>query len=203
MAEQQKRQTAVKIRIASLLQGRYIKEEGWNPDYVLTTADQKVSRANIMAIIVSLPVEESGFQEMQIDDGSGSLAVRTFGDLPQLRSLHIGDIVTLIGKPREFAQQRYILAEIIKKVENKQWVDVRLLELDKQPKHLVEEVQTSETPHPTTKIFSAIKEYDKGDGAPYEEIVHAFGEQGEKVISSLLKEGEIFEVSPGRLKCLE
>ena len=34
MANQQKRQIAYKVRINDLLGGKYVKEEGWNPNYI-------------------------------------------------------------------------------------------------------------------------------------------------------------------------
>ena len=41
---------------------------------------------------------------------------------------------------------------------------------------------------------------DSGDGADYELLVEKVGD--ERIITTLLEEGEIFEVTPGRLKAL-
>ena len=47
----QKRQTAYKIRIKDILSSRYIKTEGFNPNY-LEINGQEVSRVNILGVIV-------------------------------------------------------------------------------------------------------------------------------------------------------
>ena len=49
----QKRQVAYKVRINELLKGRYIRGEGeWAPNYI-EAGDKQVSRANILAVVVS------------------------------------------------------------------------------------------------------------------------------------------------------
>ena len=54
------------------------------------------------------------------------------------------------------------------------------------------------------KIFDFIKQKDNGNGADFNEIVENYKESNaEKLIQFLLKEGEVFEISPGKLKVLE
>lgn len=53
-------------------------------------------------------------------------------------------------------------------------------------------------------VYDLIKSLDQGDGASYEEVVkQADNDKAEKMINTLLQEGDIFEIRPGKLKVLE
>ena len=53
-------------------------------------------------------------------------------------------------------------------------------------------------------IYSLIKELDNGDGVSFEDILGKFkGAEAEAIINTLLENGNIFEIRPGRLKVLE
>ncbi len=57
---------------------------------------------------------------------------------------------------------------------------------------------------PADKIFNLIKEIDTGNGAPIEEVIEkASIKEAEKIIRTMLEEGEVFEVKSGKLKVLE
>ena len=49
-------------------------------------------------------------------------------------------------------------------------------------------------------VIKIIKECDDGEGADYEEVLEKV--KNEKLINSLMEEGEIFEIKPGKLKVL-
>ena len=60
------------------------------------------------------------------------------------------------------------------------------------------------TENQTQKIFRIIKKLDKGAGADIEDILLESGiENAEKYITTLINEGEIFEIRPGKVKVLE
>ena len=203
--EFQKRQTACKIRIKDILSSRYIKTEGMEPNY-LEVGARHISRVNILGTIV----EKSGinnYTSITIDDGSGRISARIFDDKISLSNAEIGDVVSLIGKPREFSSEKYIIIEAVKKFDSA-WAKVRSLELQKNDndskkskvaKDKEEEVDLS----PKNKIILAIKELDDGDGVLIESILSKNVGGAEKIIDTLLKEGDIFEVKPGKLKVLE
>ncbi len=212
----QKRQTAYKVRIKEILSSRYIKNEGFNPNY-LEINSREVSRVNIMGVIV----DKSGvnnmdnYKSIEIDDGTGKISARVFENGISLDSINVGDIVLVIGRPREFSSEKYILIEIIKKIPPA-WAQVRKLELEgKNPedhnpaqengisggKLLAEEESVDDGP--ANKIIKLIKELDKGEGVAIEEILSKNFKDVDKIIGMLLKEGGIFEIRPGRLKVLE
>jgi len=131
MADSQKRQVARKVRIKDLVDGTYIKAEGeWTPNFIQTGDGRTFSRVNLMSVVVSEPVPDLNFNTFVIDDGTGRLPVRLFGEQSPAVDVKLGEIILLIGRPREFNQQIYIVPEIIKKIENSKWIDYRKLELE-------------------------------------------------------------------------
>ena len=56
---------------------------------------------------------------------------------------------------------------------------------------------------PTNEIVKLVKQLDKGDGVSIEELSSKNIKDIDKIIDMLLKEGDIFEIKPGKLKVLE
>lgn len=208
MPESQKRQIAYKVRIKDILDGRYVKEEGWQPNYIVTEDNREVSRVNLMGIIVEKQFEFDRAIAI-IDDGSGKITIRTFNDI-NLDNLEIGDILLVIGRPREYNNEKYIMPEILRKIKNKKWIDFRKKELEKELREVKEEekiekeVKEERIESPSEKIFNLIKKLDSGDGVNFDEVINKVNiENAEKIINNLLIEGEIFQNKPGKLKVLE
>jgi len=205
---QVQRQTAKKVSIREIKTGTYIKEEDWNPNYVLSETGNKISRVNVIALIISSPnIQEKSFSFF-IDDGSGQILVRGFELLKSVHSLKIGDPLLLIGRPREFNNERYILAEILKVLSDTKWLEIRKKELPTTVPvvQVVQETPLQKTSSTgiTDKVYHLIKELDTGKGADFETILNKMNdEKTEQVIQTLIQEGEIFEFVPGKLKVLE
>ncbi len=211
--DKSKRQVAHKIRVADILNNRYVKAEGWLPNYI-AVGEIKVSRANIIGVIVSKSTQENdeNSHNFILDDGTGRIPLRFF---EHGKDIEVSDIVNVIGRPREFGSDRYIVPEILKKVTDSRWIEIRKMELalkkhDTQPKvelssHTTTEVEElSEDENPSTKIISIIKKLDSGAGADFQEIsVKFITGNPEEYIKKLLEQGDIFEVKPGRYKVLE
>jgi len=139
MEVSQKRQVARKVRIKDLIQGKYIRIEGeWEPNFIQTVDGRTFSRVNLISVVASEPVPDVNFNTFIIDDGSGRVPVRVFGEQSKKIKVQLGEIILLIGRPREFNQQVYIVPEIVKKIEDKTWIDLRRLELELLQKQIVE-----------------------------------------------------------------
>lgn len=197
------RQVALKVRVKDLVEGGYVKKEGWDPNFIELPDGRRCSRANVIAVVISTTENN-----LTIDDGSASIVIRSFEPMPMMQNLSVGDVILVIGRPREYQDSKYIMPEIIKKITNPKWVEVRKKELQntsgivkKNPEPVVAEEKIVET-EPQTDILSIIRKLDKGDGADIEEITSQVP-NADSVIEMLLKEGEIFELRPGRLKVLE
>jgi len=202
------RQVARKVWLKDLTTGTYVRVEGeWEPNFIQTHDGKKFSRANIVAVVASEPVPDMNFNSFIIDDGTARISVRIFGETKT--NVKLGEVVLVIGRPREFNRQIYLVPEIIKKIEDKRWIQHRKLELGDQPEREqrpVEEPKQEAVEADTDidKILQLIQKLDKGDGADTEDvIIESKDSECEKIINNLLKEGEIFEITSGRLKVLE
>lgn len=188
---EQRRQVARKVRIKDIIGGSFVRSEGeFEPSFIRTADGTSFSRVNVIAAVCQEPADGSSM----IDDGTGQIGLRSF-DGP-LQGFSLGDVVLVIGRVREYGNLRYLMPEIVKRVQKPGWIEYRKKELLEEP-----------TLQPLTlfdKAISAIKRLDKGDGADTESVLTEMGSVGsEGMIDSLLKEGEIFELSPGRLKVIE
>tara|TARA_Y100000310_G_scaffold260603_1_gene269596 strand:+ start:2866 stop:3513 length:648 start_codon:yes stop_codon:yes gene_type:complete len=204
----QKREIAYKVRIKDIVEGKYVKNEGWQPNYIVTSESVKVSRINLIGVVIS--VEESpSYKDLILDDSTGRISVKVFEDMSRTNGVEVGSAVLLIGRPREYGNETYIIPEIIKKLNDPKWIMVRKLELNKpdedsadvkKEKYEEKETKKKEPEDMVKRIFSAIKELDKGDGAGFDEILRMVNETNtEEVIDSLIKQGEIFEPRAGKL----
>ena len=121
-----KRQIAKKILVNDILNSTYIKRAGWEPSGILTKFGE-VSRVNILGVIVSLS-NDNGFSFL-LDDGSGNLQVRVFENTENNANLALGELVRVVGRPREYGNAKYVVPEIIKKIEDKKWFEVYQLQI--------------------------------------------------------------------------
>ena len=221
MPEPQKRQMACKARIADLINGKYVKEEGWTPNYIITKQGKHISRINLIGTIISKGDSGQDYQSLIIDDGSGNISLRAFEKNEAINNTEIGDVIIVIGRPREYSSEKYIVPEIIKKINNNKWINVRKIELEiedlkttelpaKEEKVIIESIE-SESVKQTKSIinnpqivYETVKKLDSGQGVNIDKIIKKTGiRNAEEIIKKFLMEGEMFEISPGRIKILE
>ena len=196
--EEFKRQIAKKVTITDLQNGEYVRQEGWQSNFVQIPNGDKVSRINIIGTVVS----DQSAGNIAIDDGTGRIDIRAFDDTFSIPKVQIGQVVMVIGKPREFGSEVYLLPEIIKPIEDKTWIRVRLKELKRTPlQETVVNKPVNETLPSMQDVYEIIKDLDKGEGANTEDVLQKLShDKTEEIIQKLLREGEIFEIAPGKLK---
>ena len=192
-----------------MLDSDYIKREGFEPNY-LKINGLEISRVNVIGVVVQ-KLDTDNHKNILIDDGTGEISARIFEDNALLDKINVSDIVIIIGRPREFSAEKYILIESIKKIDSK-WAEVRKLELKRDvSKAPVVGIPAAEDNtgnkeivdlSPSNEIVNLIKELDKGEGVSIEEI-YSKNKDADKLVNMLLKEGDVFEVKPGKLKVLE
>lgn len=205
MPEQQiqPRQTAFKVLISDLINGNYIIQEGWIPNYI-QVKDKQISRINLMAAVIDKQSSES-LITLTLDDGSGNIQAKTFNeDIKKLQDINIGDFILIIGRPRKYNEQLFIAVEIAKKI-NPAWGKVRKIELpqEKTPLKIVEEPVEEDI---KGEIYTIIKKIDSGNGAEISEVLKMSNldeQKGEELINDLLKQGEIYENRPGYLRTID
>ncbi len=218
MATQFQRQTAILCNLLDIKSGEWVQNEGLEPSGIKCVRGM-VSRANVLAVVVDKPTE----QTLLVEDGTARLTLRTFDPMPYLEQVSAGDIVQIIGKPREYNNERYVVLELCRKVSSG-WVEYRKKELEFFSGNTLVEFQQPKAPEPTPigevapetvevpadtknpfeQIIEVIRTLDEGEGVSIDDILEKV-ENGdtEKFIKTLIEEGEIFENKPGRVKVLE
>ena len=204
-----KRQTAYKCSIDTLNNGVFVKRPGWESSFLMTDYGD-FSRVNIIAVVVA---KENN--NITLDDGTGKINARFFDNVNGLDNIEVGDLVIIVGRPREYSNNIYLTLEIVKKINNKLWIAYRKKELKliKKIRDVVREeskiqkepiiVESANTVNSREKILHTISSLDNGDGADIEDIIRISGiKNAEDVVQDMLLKGEIFELRAGRLKLM-
>ncbi|MFH0949428.1 MAG: OB-fold nucleic acid binding domain-containing protein [Candidatus Aenigmatarchaeota archaeon] len=128
-----KRSTAIKTRIKSLTDGKFVASVGFTPGYVLTNLGTHISRARILGTVVHKFVsEDKKFASITIDDRNATIRARVFGGVSMIDDIDIGNIVDMTGKLKEYQAEIYIMPEVIMKIDDPNVEILRELELAEQ-----------------------------------------------------------------------
>jgi RPA family protein len=228
-----KRSTAYRIRLKNIVNSPYEKREGFNPS-VIKFNNLEISRVNVIASIVGKYLtDDQNYCAITLDDGSETIRVKNFGaEVGVIKELNVGDIVRIIGKIKEYNEEKYIAGEI-SKVLNPNWLIVNEIELSNQKQtetdtsttdsiNKVIETKTNSSENEEIisissessdsessikqKILQYLKNNDNGTGVIMDQIMTSLDVSSEEVKDSLyelLKVGEIYEPKKGILKILD
>ena len=228
-----KRSTAHRIRLKNIVNSPYEKREGFNPS-VIKFNNLEISRVNVIASIVGKYLtDDQNYCAITLDDGSETIRVKNFGaEVGTIKELNVGDIVRIIGKVKEYNEEKYIAGEI-SKVLNPNWIIVNEIELSNQKQtttdsstadsiNKVIETKTNSSENEEIisissessdsessikqKILQYLKNNDNGTGVIMDQIMNSLDISSEEVKNSLyelLKVGEIYEPKKGILKILD
>ena len=228
-----KRSTAYRIRLKNIVNSPYEKREGFNPS-VIKFNNLEISRVNVIASIVGKYLtDDQNYCAITLDDGSETIRVKNFGaEVGIIKELNVGDIVRIIGKVKEYNEEKYIAGEI-SKVLNPNWIIVNEIELSNQKQtttdsstadsiNKVIETKTNSSENEEIisissessdsessikqKILQYLKNNDNGTGVIMDQIMTSLDVSSEEVKDSLyelLKVGEIYEPKKGILKILD
>jgi len=138
------RQVAYKVWLASLHSAEYVKQEGWDPNYV-TLGDKQVSRVHVVATVVSKFVADDGnYGALTIDDGSDTIRVKAFGpDVRRVEQAKVSTLVRFVGKVKEYDNEIYLSPEIIRTLKDPNWLIAHRLELGVMPVRETHEIETA------------------------------------------------------------
>ena len=217
MPDIRKRETAYKIRIGELLKSNRIFDQSssGNLDHSVNPrllhaelGNKKIVRVNIIANLID-KFESEGerrFASITLDDGSGQIKARVFGeDVKKFKEFMHGDTILVIGLLRSFNQELYILPEIIKKQDPK-YLLIRKLEIEKSSPKLLTPEQKKEIKSFRDDLIEIIKSSEKTQGIEKDDIIIKFKEAKPEVINQeiqkLLEDGIIYETRPGRVRYL-
>ncbi len=180
----------------------------------LNSDSEGARRVNVFATVVEKISEEGKpYRSLVIDDGTGQIQLRFFdgSDETLFQIAQVGDFSIIIGKVRQYNDEKYIIPEIVKKL-NVKWAEVRQLELKimrVQPgkaEKIMENcpLDSDLVCQDKMKIYRTVKELDGGKGAEISDVIKMSGNiNAETIIRSMIQSGDLFEVLPGKLKVLE
>ena len=193
MPDSRVRQTAFKIWISNLMSGKYVVQEGWNPNYIQVD-EKKISRVNIIANVVETFTNQDGsFSTITLDDGSDTIRAKTWReDAALLQDIKIGDMVLVIGRSKEYNDEIYLIPEIIKKVDDPNWELVRKLELIKNlGKPKIETTQIEEPKELPAEIEKPeIKPVEEKEKITEEVVEDVTETSRQKILNLIEKSGE-------------
>ena len=199
---QLKRDAARKMNVKEILEAEAI-----STDYG-TALDDKgalAKRISLIATIVDKSPAESAYAGLLVDDGTGRVWVRIFDDSAILKNADIGSLLLVIGKPRRYGEETYISPEITRRIANLRWAEVRRLELKtKQPEETSKaRTEAAENSREKVEIYQLIRELDKGTGVDMTDVTEKAIRGADILIKEMLSKGDLFEVTPGKLKILQ
>ena len=201
--QQLKRHVAYKLRVGSILSGKQNFEEERLRN--IEVGGRNVTRVNLIANVIDKFIqegEERKYGSLTLDDGTGQIRVKLFGeDVAKFEELNQGDTVLIVGLIRFWNNEIYITPEIMKKKEPA-YLLVRKLEVEaEQPKTLAKE----EIAELKDKILAMVKEAEKDGGVDIDKIILELKEPPSVIneeIKKLLEDGVAYEPRPGKLRYL-
>ncbi len=197
-----KRNTAYKLRIGHLLSGKPVKE-GEKLKH-LEIGNKQVVRVNLIANLIDKYVQEGEkkFASITLDDGSGQLKVKNFGEeIEKFSPFNQGDTLLIIGLVRSWNNELYLTPEIIKKKEPS-YLLIRKLELEAQEPKKENRQQLMAV---KDKIIDLLKTAEKDGGIEIEKIILESKESPDLInqeIKKLIEDGIAYEPRPGKLRWL-
>jgi RPA family protein len=127
----QERQVAKKVQIKTINLGDFVKQEGFNPSYV-DIEGFRISRVRVLATVIDKFVSEDGnYATLTLDDTTDTIRCKVFRDLEIIENIEKGDLIDVIGKIKEYNEERYIQPEIIVKIDDSNFEVLRKLEIEK------------------------------------------------------------------------
>lgn len=204
--QQFKRHTAYKLRIGDILIGKPILEA--ERFKLLELGSKNIVRVNVIGNIVD-KYESDGerkFLSLNLDDGSGQIKLRSFGDdLEKFRDVNQGETVIVIGLLKYWNNEIYIAPDIIKTHDPK-YLLIRKMEIEKERNKNAIAIPREQITAVKDKIFGTIKNSEDDGGIDIDKIIMNLRDISPEIINQeiqkFLEEGIIFEPRPGRVRYL-
>ncbi|MBI5332140.1 MAG: OB-fold nucleic acid binding domain-containing protein [Candidatus Aenigmarchaeota archaeon] len=124
---EKKRLTAIKARIGSVMNGRYVNEA--ENSYIVTKKAYRINRVRLLGTVVDRFLSaDKKFSSITLDDGTDTIRAKIFDSIV-LDNLNAGEIVDLVGKIREYNGEIYVLIENVWKMADPNFEILRELEI--------------------------------------------------------------------------
>jgi len=181
-----------------------------------------VSRVVLTGLLISWDGEVG-----MLDDGTGQIIFRCPEQHPRsiLDSLNIGSILFLTARLRNLGKETYLSVETAHALTDPYWLTYRKFEIALFRMNAPTEVSSPTPPpspaqgnttqtqedasqslqkkHPQDILLDTIRLLDTGDGADIELVMKHMKADDDEQIQKFIKQGDIYEHKPGKLKILE
>jgi RPA family protein len=206
MSEQFKRNVAYKYRIGDVLLGKPMFD-GERFSF-LELGNRKIVRINVVGNIID-KYESDGERKyifFTLDDGSGQIKIKCFGDEAlRFKDVFQGQTVLVIGVLRNFNNETYLSPEIIREQDTK-YLLIRKLETEKDKSKNAQPMERNQIVAVRDKILDIIKDAEKNGGIEMDKVIMDLRDVSPSIIhqeiKKLLEEGIIFEPQPGKIRWL-
>ena len=200
-----KRPIAYKLKIGDLIRGSPIIE---NEKLIfIELGDKKIIKANIIGSVIEKFTSEGEkkFATVTIDDASGQIKLRVFGDnIQKISSITEGQTIVAIGNVRSFNNEIYIIPDVIKEIQPS-YLLVRKLELEKDNKKNIT-LKKHEIIAVKDSLLDLIKKAESSEGIDKDKLImqlnYASPEIINQEIQKMIEEGIVFEPRPGKVRWL-
>ncbi len=204
--EQFKRHIAYKLKIGDILMGKPILD-GERFSF-LELGHKRIVRVNVVGSIIDRydSQGETKYTFFTLDDGSGQIQLRIFGDdAKKFREVSQGQTVIVIGILKYWNNENYILPEIIKETEPK-YLLVRKLEIEKKQSKNSGPLLREQIVAVRDRILGVIKNSEENGGIDMDEIIMDLRDISPEIINQeiqkFIAEGIVFEPRPGKVRYL-
>jgi DNA polymerase III alpha subunit len=200
--EQYKRNVAYKLKIGSVLTGKPVLDA--DKFKFLELDEKQIVRVNLIANVIEKYTQEGEkkFGSLTLDDGTGQIKIKAFGEEVDKFSQFVqGDTILSVGLLRSWNNEVYLNPEIMKKI-SPEYLLVRKLEIESS---LPKTHDKSQLLALKDKIITMIKDGEKNNGVDIEKLILDLHESPEIInqeIKKLLEEGMAYEPRPGKLRYL-
>ena len=207
MPDQQfKRHIAFKLRIGDILIGKPVMDQ--ERFSFLELGDKKIIRVNLVGNIVDKYESEgeSQYASLTLDDGSGQIKLKIFGDdVARFKNVAQGQTVLTIGVLRVYNGETYVSPEIIKELDPK-YLLVRKLENEKDKTQTAPPIEKNQMTAVKDQILEMIKTSEADGGIEVDNLIMKLRDVSPEIINQevkkMLEEGIIFEPRPGKVRWL-
>jgi RecG-like helicase len=201
-----KRNIAFKLRIGELLTGKPIIEGDRFSSLDLN--GKKIIRVNLVGNIID-KYESEGEKKYAViilDDGSGQINAKAFGDdVKRLEKASQGQTVLVIGVMRYWNNELYVAPEIVREM-NPKYLLIRKTEIEKKKGKSAEPLPKDQIIAVKDKILGAIKSAEDDGGIEMDKLIMTLSNISPVIITQevekFLEEGIIFEPRPGKVRYL-
>ena len=208
MAEEQqfKRNVAFKLRIGDIATGKpNIEGERFSS---LEIGNKKIVRVNIIGNVIDKYGSEGDkkFSIITLDDGSGQIKAKAFGDdTKRLENVNQGQTILILGVLRYFNDELYISPEIVKDMDPR-YLLIRKIEVEKKKGKTAEPLAKDQMNAVKDKILGAIKAAEEDGGIEMDKLIMTLSNIAPVIINQevekFLEEGIISEPRQGKVRYL-